>query len=92
MSPLSTTTETSSTAPGDTDGTSGASDAQQTNSYDNSVATSLTSLLNRVVGTGNAAVQVNAVLDFNQTQTTTNGLQTNAAGQPISGPHRTDDV
>jgi flagellar M-ring protein FliF len=74
------------TAPGDTNGTSGASDAQQTNSYDNSVATSLTSLLNRVVGTGNAAVQVNAVLDFNQTQTTTNGLQTNAAGQPISAP------
>lgn len=74
------------TAPGDTNGTSGASNAQQTNSYDNSVATSLTSLLNRVVGTGNAAVQVNAVLDFNQTQTTTNGLQTNAAGQPISAP------
>jgi flagellar M-ring protein FliF len=74
------------TAPGDTNGTSGASDAQQTNSYDNSVATSLTGLLNRVVGTGNAAVQVNAVLDFNQTQTTTNGLQTNAAGQPISAP------
>ncbi len=74
------------TAPGDTDGTSGASDAQQTDSYDNSVATSLTSLLSRVVGTGNAAVQVNAVLDFNQTQTTTNGLQTNAAGQPVSAP------
>jgi len=74
------------TAPGDTDGTSGASDTQQTAAYDNGLATSLTSLLNRVVGTGNAAVQVNAVLDFNQTQTTTNGIQTNKAGQPITAP------
>jgi flagellar M-ring protein FliF len=74
------------TAPGDAGGTSGASDAQQTDDYDSNVATSLTSLLSRVVGTGNAAVQVNAVLDFNQTQTTTNGLQTNAAGQPVSAP------
>ena len=72
------------TAPGDADGTSGASDAQQTDAYDNSVATSLTSLLNRVVGTGNAAVQVNSVLDFDQTQTTTSGIQTNAAGQPVT--------
>jgi flagellar M-ring protein FliF len=74
------------TAPGDADGTSGASNAQQTDAYDNSVAGSLTTLLDRVVGTGNAAVQVNSVLDFNQTQTTTNGLQTNAAGQPITAP------
>ena len=80
------------TAPGDADGTSGASDAQQTDDYDNSVATSLTSLLSRVVGTGNAAVQVNAVLDFNQTQTTTNGLQTNAAGQPVTAPTGQTDV
>src|SRR4029077_9612167 len=42
------------TAPGDTDGTSGASNAQQTATYDNGVATSLTSLLSRVVGPGNA--------------------------------------
>lgn len=74
------------TAPGDADGTSGASDAQQTDAYDNNVATSLTSLIDRVVGTGNAAVQVNVDLDFNQTQTTTNGLQTNSAGQPITAP------
>lgn len=74
------------TAPGDASGASGASDTQQTAAYDNSLATSLTSLLNRVVGTGNAAVQVNAVLDFNQTQTTTNGIQTNKAGQPVVAP------
>jgi flagellar M-ring protein FliF len=74
------------TAPGDADGTSGASDSQQTDAYDNNLSTSLTSLLDRVVGTGNAAVQVNALLNFNQTQTTTNGLQTNAAGQPVTAP------
>ncbi len=74
------------TAPGDADGTSGASNTQQTDVYDSNVATSLTSLLSRVVGAGNAAVQVNAVLDFDQTQTTTNGLQTNAAGQPLTAP------
>ncbi|HTU38425.1 MAG TPA: flagellar basal-body MS-ring/collar protein FliF [Acidimicrobiales bacterium] len=72
------------TAPGDADGESGASDSQQTASYDNNLATSLTGMLNRVVGPNNSAVQVNAVLDFNQTQTTTNGLQTNAAGQPVT--------
>ena len=72
------------TAPGDADGMSGASDAQQTDAYDNDLANSLTSLLARVVGAGNAAVQVNAVLDFNQTQTTTNGIQTNSQGQPIT--------
>ncbi len=71
------------TAPGDAGGTSGASDTQQTDAYDNQLAASLTALLARVVGEGNAAVQVNALLDFNQSQTTTNGLQLNAQGQPV---------
>ena len=70
------------TAPGDAGGTSGASNSQQTNAYDNQLAASLTALLGRVVGPGNAAVQVNALLNFNQSQTTTNGLQLNAQGQP----------
>jgi flagellar M-ring protein FliF len=72
------------TAPGDAGGTSGASDTQQTDAYDNQLAASLTALLARVVGEGNAAVQVNALLDFNQSQTTTNGLQLNAQGQPVT--------
>jgi flagellar M-ring protein FliF len=42
--------------------------------------------LARVVGEGNAAVQVNALLNFNQSQTTTNGLQLNAQGQPVTAP------
>ena len=72
------------TAPGDAGGTSGASNTQQTNAYDSQLAASLTALLGRVVGEGNAAVQVNALLNFNQSQTTTNGLQLNAQGQPIT--------
>jgi flagellar M-ring protein FliF len=74
------------TAPGDAGGTSGASNAQQTNAYDSQLAASLTALLGRVVGEGNAAVQVNALLNFNQSQTTTNGLQLNAQGQPVTAP------
>jgi len=74
------------TAPGDAGGTSGASNTQQTDAYDNQLAASLTALLGRVVGQGNAAVQVNALLNFNQSQTTTNGLQLNAQGQPVTAP------
>ena len=54
--------------------------------YDNQLAASLTALLARVVGEGNAAVQVKALLNFNQSQTTTNGLQLNAQGQPVTAP------
>ncbi len=74
------------TAPGDAGGTSGASNTQQTDAYDNQLASSLTALLARVVGQGNAAVQVNALLNFNQSQTTTSGLQLNAQGQPVTAP------
>ena len=74
------------TAPGDAGGTSGASNTQQTDAYDNQLAASLTALLARVVGEGNAAVQVKALLNFNQSQTTTNGLQLNAQGQPVTAP------
>jgi flagellar M-ring protein FliF len=74
------------TAPGDAGGTSGASNTQQTNAYDSQLAASLTALLGRVVGEGNAAVQVNALLNFNQSQTTTSGLQLNAQGQPVTAP------
>jgi flagellar M-ring protein FliF len=74
------------TAPGDAGGTSGASNTQQTNAYDSQLAASLTALLARVVGEGNAAVQVNALLNFNQSQTTTNGLQLNAQGQAVTAP------
>ena len=57
---------------------------QETTTYDNQLASSLEQLLNRVVGVGNSAVQVHAVLNFNQQSTTTTGLQVNSQGQPIT--------
>jgi flagellar M-ring protein FliF len=71
-------------SPGGAISGTGSSDSQQTNAYDNQLSNSIESLLDRVVGTGNAAVQVHAVLDFNHQSTTTKGLQTNAKGQPIT--------
>lgn len=67
-------------------GTSGDITAQskQTNAYDLQLASSIENLLNRVVGVGNSAVQVHALLNFNQQSTTLTGLQTNAKGQPIT--------
>jgi flagellar M-ring protein FliF len=73
-------------SPGGASGGTGTSDSQQTNAYDNQLSASLESLLDRAVGTGNAAVQVHALLNFDQQKTTTNGLQTNAKGQPITAP------
>ncbi|MDA8271642.1 MAG: flagellar basal-body MS-ring/collar protein FliF [Actinomycetota bacterium] len=60
------------------------SQSQQTSAYDNQLAASIEELLNRVVGVGNSAVQVHAVLNFNQQSTTTTGLQVNSKGQPIT--------
>ncbi len=58
--------------------------SQETTAYDNQLASSIEQLLNRVLGVGNSAVQVHAVLNFNQQSTTTTGLQVNAKGQPIT--------
>jgi flagellar M-ring protein FliF len=71
-------------SPGGTTAGSGTSDTQQTDAYDTQLSDSIESMLDRVVGVGNAAVQVHALLDFNQQSTTTKGLQTNAQGQPIT--------
>jgi flagellar M-ring protein FliF len=71
-------------SPGGAVGGTGTSDSQQTNAYDNQLSNSIESLLDRVVGVGNSAVQVHALLNFNQQSTTTKGLQTNAQGQPIT--------
>ncbi len=71
-------------SPGGTTGGTGTSDTQQTNSYDTQLSSSIEGLLDRVVGVGNSAVQVHALLNFNQQSTTTKGLQTNAQGQPVT--------
>jgi flagellar M-ring protein FliF len=70
---------------GATTGT-GSSDSSQTNAYDNQLSNSIEQLLDRVVGTGNAAVQVHALLNFNQQKTVTTGLQTNPAGAAVVAP------
>ncbi|HLI15984.1 MAG TPA: flagellar basal-body MS-ring/collar protein FliF [Acidimicrobiales bacterium] len=63
---------------------SASADSQQTTAYDDALAASLTALLTRVVGPGNAAVAVHAVLDFNQVSTTTNGLETGPNGRALT--------
>jgi flagellar M-ring protein FliF len=64
----------------------GSSNSQQTDAYDNQLASAIDALLNRVVGVGNSAVQVHALLNFNQQSTTIKGIQTNVQGQPIIAP------
>lgn len=60
------------------------SQSKQIIAYDNQLSNSIENMLNRVVGVGNSAVQVHALLNFNQQSTTITGLQTNAKGQPIT--------
>lgn len=77
-------------SPGQAPGSFGSSDSAQTASYDRQLSASLQSLLDQVVGVGNAAVQVHALLNFNQQSTTIQGLQVNAKGQPIVAPTGTN--
>jgi flagellar M-ring protein FliF len=65
---------------------SASTDSAQTTAYDNQLGTSLTALVAQVVGTGNAAVQVHALLNFNQQKTTTNGFEAGKNGKPITAP------
>lgn len=67
-------------------GSSSSSQASETTAYDNQLASSIQALLTHVVGIGNAAVQVHAVLNFNQQKTVTTGIQTGANGKPLSVP------
>ena len=71
-------------APG-IDASASTSDAETT-AYDNQLAASLTALLSRVVGPNNAAVEVHAVLNFNQQTATTSGFEVGKNGKPITTP------
>jgi len=64
----------------------GSADSQLTTAYDTQLATAIESLLSRVVGTGNSAVQVHAQLNFNQQSTVLRGLQTSPQGQALTAP------
>ncbi|HUW88226.1 MAG TPA: flagellar basal-body MS-ring/collar protein FliF [Candidatus Paceibacterota bacterium] len=71
---------------GDTSGGTGSSESAQTIAYNNQLAKAIEALLNRVVGAGNAVVQVHALLNFDQQSTTTVGFQVDAEGKPIVVP------
>lgn len=71
---------------GGTPNATGSSNSQQTVAYDTQLSNAIEALLNRIVGPGNAVVQVHALLNFNQQSTTIKGLQTNAKGQPLIAP------
>jgi len=57
-----------------------------TSAYDTSLESSLTSMLDQVMGPGKAVVQVAATLSGATTSTVSNVLQTNAKGNPVSTP------
>jgi flagellar M-ring protein FliF len=73
-------------SPGGAASGTGSSNSEQTDAYDTQLANSIEAVLARTLGVGNSAVQVHAVLDFNQQSTTTSGLQTDAQGKPILAP------
>lgn len=66
--------------------TSASSQGGQTAAYEGAVERKVSSLLASVLGPGNAAVSVNAVLNFDKITTTTHGLQTGPGGRPLSAP------
>ncbi|MDA8061409.1 MAG: flagellar basal-body MS-ring/collar protein FliF [Actinomycetota bacterium] len=72
------------TAPGATTGVS--DQQQQTLAYDQSLSSSIQSLLDRVVGAGNAAVAVHATLDFSQVTTSSHSVQTLPGGKALVVP------
>lgn len=72
-------------------GVQSSSNSQQgeTQTYDQSVASSIQSMLDQVVGQGKAVVVVHAALNFNQESTTSQSIQTNPKGQALTAPTQT---
>lgn len=71
---------------GETTGGSSSTDSAETIAYESQLGKAIEALLNRVVGAGNAVVQVHALLNFNQQSTTTVGLQVDPQGKPVLAP------
>jgi flagellar M-ring protein FliF len=65
------------------------SNGNATSSFNASQQAKIASYLASVLGAGNAEIQVNALLNFDQVSTTTNGFQTGANGTPITVPTQT---
>ena len=68
--------------PGVAQGTGGSSNA--TTAYDTQVQAKVNAYLASVLGTGNADVQVNATLNYNQVHTTTQQIVPGPGGKPVS--------
>ncbi len=71
-------------APGVDD--SASADEQQTAAFDQQQAAKVTQMLAPIVGADNAAVQVNATLDFDQSSETSNSFVLGRNGKPITVP------
>ncbi len=70
--------------------TSAGSNDSATGNFETSQQAKIASYLASVLGQGNAEIQVNANLNFNQVSTVTNGLQTDpTTGKPVSTPTET---
>ena len=69
---------------GITDSVGTSTQTQQTQDYNNRLATSLENMINQVVGQGHAVVTVNAALDFNKTSSTKNTYVYDPKAPPLS--------
>lgn len=59
---------------------------QQTQVYNSNLQTQIESLLTPLVGANNAIVRVSATLNFDQTTTSSQSVQTNPSGTPVTVP------
>jgi flagellar M-ring protein FliF len=77
-------------AAGDNAGTVGDARAQQVQSFEDRMGGSVTSVLDRVLGPGNSAVQVTADLNFDQTTTQTTRYFTDPDAVPLTDTTMTE--
>ncbi len=78
-------------AAGAAGGAAGGLRDQQTTDYETRVATSLQGVLDRVVGPGNAVATVNADLDFDSTDRTSESFTAEAGVPPLSSSTTTEE-
>ena len=77
---------------GITDSVGTSTQTQQTQDYNNRLATSLENMINQVVGQGHSVVTVNAALDFNKTSSTKNTYVYDPKAPPLSQQRQLQDL
>ncbi len=77
-------------AAGDEAGALGDARVQQVRAFEDRMGTAVTGVLDRVLGTGNSAVQVTADLNFDKTTTKTTRLFTDPKALPVSETTKTE--